>query len=346
MWALVAYNYDLPVRDPDSTDSDSTDSDSTQRITVISYLVKPIGQFPPAVPSNLRVDSRTLKATTLKWDPAEGADGYRIYRATSKSGTFVEITDPLEGKNTTSYTDQDLTPNRNYFYKILAYAGRGKESLMTDPLKVKSLSVTEIIIMTQPKLTYDEDDPLDLSALAVRLKINDGSREDISFADLANYSMTTSLANGIALKATDSGIPITVRYEPENMTVNTNVLTVNAKSPYDLKLNVSFQVGSNNNATQLRLNQTLSATINLRNKRSSQQQALVILALYSDNGAMVDETHQATFIEPKGKDRVTLTLSLPARVNGYTAKVFVWDGADFTSTTLLPKSESVQIPTL
>jgi hypothetical protein len=332
MWALAAYNYDLPA------------GDSTQRCTVISYLVKPSGTFPPAVPSNLRLDSRTLKATTLKWDPAHGAAGYRVFRAASPKDAFVEISDPLEGKDTTSYTDQDLLPNQNYFYKILAYAG--KNSLLTDPLRVTSLSVKAIIIRTQPKLTYDEAEPLDLSALTVRLRTDEGPTDDISFADFAKYSITTSIGNGVAMKTAYSGIPITVKYEPEKISVNTNILTVYANSPYDVKLNVRFKVGSDNNATKLRPDKMLNAIVNLSNKRSSQQQVLVILSLYSDEGDMVDMTHQSVYLEPKGKDSVTLTLSLPASVNGYTAKVFPWDGAGFSSTTLMPKSESIQIPKL
>jgi hypothetical protein len=332
MWALAAYNYDLSA------------GDSTQECTVISYLVKPIGSFPPLVPSNLRVDSRTLLATTLKWDPAEGAAGYRIFRAPSLSDSFIEITDPLTGKDSTSYTDEDLTPNQNYSYIILAYSGR--ESIKTEPLKVKSLSIKDIRIKTQPKLTYDEEEPLDLSALIVRLKINDDSTQDISFADFSKYSITTNFGHGVAIKVTDSGIPITVKYKPVNMMVNTNVLTVNAKSPYDLTLSVTFEVGSTNNATELKPNKTLKARIELTNKQSSDHRVLLVLALFSDKGNMVQYTSFSRTIHAGiTRELAPLTLELPNNVNGYTAKVFVWDGENFTTTTLTPKSESAQIPT-
>lgn len=328
-WCLAAYNYALKA------------GDSMQECTVINYLVKPIGSFPPAVPANLRIDSRKLDSTTLKWDSAEGAAGYKVYRSKVQSGPYAEIK-ILTGKDTTSCTDNSLEHNTTYYYKVISYAS--KESESTSPLTAEGLYVKDIIIKTQPKLVYDENNALDLSALAVTLKTSDDKTVDLVLTEFTKYNITTSIANGTKLAASSTGIPITVKYVPDNKSVNTNGLTVNAKGPYDLNLNVTFKVGSTDNAKTLAANQTLYANITLKNNQSSSQQVLVILALYGNKGNMEKMTYLSRNITGKATDNMTESLLLPSNVTGYTVKVFVWDGTDFTTTTQTPKSVIIQMP--
>ena len=331
-WQLVAYNYKLAV------------DDSTQQITVISYLVRPLGAFPPEVPDDFRIGSRTLKQTTLQWNPAEGAAGYRILRARAldENPVFVNISGNLAGKNTVSFTDTELQPGQNYLYRIVAYASR--EAAPTPPLRVNRLEVTQIRVRNQPKLSYKERDALDLSGLTVRLVIPNNPNEDVPFDKFADYGITTSLAHGLALRSTDSGVPISVTYTHAKVMVNTNNLTVAAISPYDLDMIVSFRVGTTDDAVALRPNQTLRANIELRNDQPVGQRVLLILALYSDKGNMVQSTHISRLIGANTTRPLSLTLSLPADVRGYVAKVFVWDEADLMTTTLTPKAKTVSIP--
>jgi len=328
-WALAVYNYDLKA------------GDNTQRCTVLNYIVRPMGSYPPEVPDNFKVNSRTLKSTTLEWNPAEGAAGYRIFRSKTQNGDFKDISGIIQGRDITNYTDNNLEPNQNYYYYIVASAN--KDSVETAPLEIENLSVTGIVIRKQPKLVYDEDDALNLTDLTVRLKISGNSNEDVLFSEFAKYNITTSIANGVALKAGDNGIPVTVKYVPGNVSANTNNLIVHAKTPYDLVLDVSFTVGNVSNADRLLPGRKLQADITLRNKTSQQQKVVVILALYSDAGDMVDNVFLARTIEANATDSMTQTIQLPRPVKGHTAKVFVLDGADLSSTTLIPKSDSAQI---
>lgn len=331
-WSLVAYNYDLEA------------GSSTQECAVIDYLVKPIGSFPPAVPENLKLKEQTLKANTLQWEPAEGAAGYRIARSTSQSGAYTDVSGSLAGKDTSSYTDSNVISGQTYYYVILAYAA--KDSLTTDPLEVKTLSVTGITVKTQPKLVYTDGDCLDLSALMITIKQSNNVNKDVAFNKFSEENLTASLGNGVALNVGQTGTPVTVTYTPDKMTVNTNNLTVNAKNPYDLTFNVTFKVGNTNNAKALAANQKLTATTAMTNNKSSAQQVLVILALYNDKGTMVQNTPLAKNIAARASVTLTQSLDLPANITGYTAKVFVWDGTDYKSSTLSPRSPSVQIPTL
>ena len=329
-WCLAAYNYNLQA------------GDQTQECTVISYLVRPIGSFPPAVPANFTVGSRNLNMTAFKWDPAEGAAGYRLSRSTSITGPFTAIKD-LTGKDTASYTDTELSSGQTYYYELLAYAA--KESIPTDPLQVLGLTVTGVGIKTQPKLVYNDGDALNLSSLSVTLRISDGSTQDVAFADFSKYDISSSIADGTKLNAGDSGIPITVKYVSGNQSANTNNLTVNAKSPYDITLSVKFKVGTTVNTTVLVPDQQLSANIELTNNQSYSQQVLVIFALYSVRGNMEKMWCKTQNINAGATTSITSdSFLLPSNVDGYTAKVFVWDGADLTSTAQTPKSAVIQMP--
>lgn len=67
--------------------------------------------------SNLKATSAT-KAIKLTWGSVSRATNYRIYRATSKNGTYSF----LNSTTSTSYTDKSITEGKNYYYKVKAYA--------------------------------------------------------------------------------------------------------------------------------------------------------------------------------------------------------------------------------
>ena len=52
----------------------------------------------------------------LTWKAVPGADVYRIYRSTSKAGTFSQI----EATSSTEYTDTSAKTGKKYFYKVVA----------------------------------------------------------------------------------------------------------------------------------------------------------------------------------------------------------------------------------
>lgn len=328
-WCLAAYNYNL------------TAGSSTQKCLVISYLAKPIGSYPPAAPGNFRVDSRRLNSTSLKWDQASGAAGYRLYRSPSETGIFSLIKD-LPGITSSSFNDTTAAIGTTYFYRMVAY---NNKDTMPVSVNAPGLSVSDMTVKTQPKLVYEENDALDLRNLVMTLKYSDNTAEDIAFGGFTG-DITVSVANGTKLVAAQTGIPITIRYVPGNRSVNTGNLTVNARSPYDLTLSAVFKVGTTNNARALVASQPLSATITLKNNSPAQQQVLVIMALYNDKGTMVNLATQTSTVAASGNATVTMNnaFTLPANVSNYSVKIFIWDGTSFTSTVLTPKSNVVQMP--
>ncbi len=56
----------------------------------------------------------------ITWEPVIGAQGYRIYYATSKNGSYKYVTQ-VSGSNTGSYIHKKLTTGKTYYYKVRAY---------------------------------------------------------------------------------------------------------------------------------------------------------------------------------------------------------------------------------
>ena len=77
----------------------------------------------PAAPTGLVVTSSSQTTLSLRWDAADGALGYRVYRSILQTGSFLMITAVVAPACT--YTDSGLQPGVTYFYKVLAYNGVG-----------------------------------------------------------------------------------------------------------------------------------------------------------------------------------------------------------------------------
>ena len=112
------------------------------------------GDYSPVSSITVRVSTPSIKniyktnssSLTIKWTQIDGATGYRVYRATSKNGTYKRIA-TLKGNKTLSYKDTGRVCGRTYYYKIKAYRtvdgtiynGSASEikSCATRPVKVK-----------------------------------------------------------------------------------------------------------------------------------------------------------------------------------------------------------------
>ena len=90
----------------------------------------------PLTPTNLAVNNQTQTTVTLSWDEALEAEGYRIYRSDTATGTFTQV-----GETTNlTYVDQNLTPNTTYYYTVSAYNELG-ESAQTTPVEATTLQL-------------------------------------------------------------------------------------------------------------------------------------------------------------------------------------------------------------
>ncbi len=76
----------------------------------------------------MKVTGSSYSTVQIGWRKVEGAEGYQIYRAVSKNGTYRKVK-TVKGGNTLSFTDQKKKFNKTYYYKVRAYrTEKGKGS--------------------------------------------------------------------------------------------------------------------------------------------------------------------------------------------------------------------------
>lgn len=68
----------------------------------------------------LTVNLASASAVKLTWTKAPGAEGYYVYRSTSKGGKYAKA-GTAKG---TSFTDKKLKAGKTYYYKVAAYKGK------------------------------------------------------------------------------------------------------------------------------------------------------------------------------------------------------------------------------
>lgn len=73
----------------------------------------------PAAPKISSASSANYNTLTVKWSKVSGADGYVLYRSTSKNGSYKKIASLKSSK--VSYSDTKLTTGKTYYYKVRAY---------------------------------------------------------------------------------------------------------------------------------------------------------------------------------------------------------------------------------
>ena len=82
------------------------------------------------IPITPQVTGATLTSTTLKinWTAVTGAHGYRIYKATSPTGTYTYLGSTMA----TSYTSSTSGTARIFYYKVYAYHIEGSTAVLSN----------------------------------------------------------------------------------------------------------------------------------------------------------------------------------------------------------------------
>lgn len=81
-----------------------------------------------AAPTSVE-SSASYNSIKLSWSKVNGADGYAIYRSTSKSSGFACVK-TVESGSTTTYTDGGLSCGKTYYYKVAAVSKNGDDKVM------------------------------------------------------------------------------------------------------------------------------------------------------------------------------------------------------------------------
>ena len=79
---------------------------------------------PPAAPSDLTVEAQTTSRCYLEWtDNATNETGFLIERKTGVGGAYAQVDSTFA--NTTSYSDEGLSPGTLYYYRVKAQNAHG-----------------------------------------------------------------------------------------------------------------------------------------------------------------------------------------------------------------------------
>ncbi|MBQ2581066.1 MAG: hypothetical protein II574_05500, partial [Ruminococcus sp.] len=124
IWLTVQLVSDKSSSSSDTPLKKSSVPDTTTRTTTTTTAATTTTQTAKPVPSvvDLAADYALDDAgnVVIKWQAADGADGYIVYR--QQSDTWEQIA-TVEGKDNTSFTDKTAERGNTYSYKVAAYAG-------------------------------------------------------------------------------------------------------------------------------------------------------------------------------------------------------------------------------
>ncbi len=90
----------------------------------------------PTAPTGVKAGHTSATKVKVSWSAVKGATGYRVYRATSKTGSYTKLADTTG----TSYTNTGLTKSKTYYYKVRAWvtvSGTRTYSAQTAAVAVK-----------------------------------------------------------------------------------------------------------------------------------------------------------------------------------------------------------------
>lgn len=93
----------------------------------------------PATPT-ATLTKKSSTSITVKWTKVTGANGYEIYRATSKNGTYKKIKTVTKGA-TVSYVNTGCKKSTRYYYKVRAYRTVSGKKVFGSYSAVKNLKL-------------------------------------------------------------------------------------------------------------------------------------------------------------------------------------------------------------
>ena len=167
-------------------------SDFTNIATASTLDLPPI----PEAPSNLQASASSYYEIQLNWeDNSNNEWGFKLYRSTNMNGPFSEVM--TTSYNTNQYADQNLTPDTDYYYKLISFNGGG-ESNFSNIASARTYSLPDIpSVPSNLVLSKTQINP------AINLNWDDNSDNELGF--IVERSTGDAL-HFDSLTATDSNI--------------------------------------------------------------------------------------------------------------------------------------------
>ncbi len=108
-------------------------------VTTINGTTKTISvKVTPKKVTGVTASAATTSSISVKWNAADNATGYIVYRSTNKSSGYKKIATTI----TNSYVDKGLTKGATYYYKVRAYVKSGNTTLQSSSSAYDGAKVT------------------------------------------------------------------------------------------------------------------------------------------------------------------------------------------------------------
>ena len=120
-----------------------------------SYEV--VGRYYLSTPELSSVKN-TSSGVKISWKKVSGAEGYKIYRKSSKNGDWKLISTTTNNKKF-SYSDKTTKSGKTYYYSVQAYYSKTKSTYDKTGLKIKHLATPNVKVKEYSKsikLSWDE----------------------------------------------------------------------------------------------------------------------------------------------------------------------------------------------
>jgi hypothetical protein len=82
------------------------------------------GTTVPSAPTGVTASAQSSSGINVSWNAAPGATSYKVFRASSSSGTYTLVGSP----SSASYTDSGLSSSTTYYYKVSAVNSAGESA--------------------------------------------------------------------------------------------------------------------------------------------------------------------------------------------------------------------------
>jgi len=110
----------------------------------------------PGTPSNLTATAISTSQINLAWtDNATDETGFAVERKTGAAGTYAQIA--ALGINVASYSDNGLTSNTQYFYRVRAFNGAGNSAYSNEANATTSISSNGNLALNKPTTASSTD---------------------------------------------------------------------------------------------------------------------------------------------------------------------------------------------
>lgn len=121
--------------------------DPAHRLTRYSIEVRfvsgddPVPDPPPDAPTNPDATAQSFSSILITWADVADETGYRVERSDDGSTGWTNVSGNLAA-DTTSYLDEGLDPETQYFYRVVAFNANGD----SDPSSVVDDTTSAVLV--------------------------------------------------------------------------------------------------------------------------------------------------------------------------------------------------------